>query len=505
MKVFVSFFIFVLGCQKISSHEEKQTFIFLGLPQKDVILYQIKKEEHKKNIYFPIMKITTNTKITLPKGEYLLANDCSSYAFQNDGEQEQKIVLSRVRLSFANKKTPHEFQHKPHDHVFNSFCYDPIDGKEHWHTNRADFDILPGKNTLSISGREMSVEFEKSVFADKVISLWPLTLSSPLNTDSSKFFSLPLDLGTKEKKFVISAPVNGTVWLQNGKYQIEVNGSSQILNINESLPQTVQLGVIRISSPQHFPNEARMRAGGQPIFAYINEKVLFRLNTDYPVFPGKYRVTLEGTEIEKNITVGQNEVNEIKTRGAMVLSPSCQKNQEKCRPTTNITIHTSKMPFVLMNVVSNMPFLVFDQKYEYGIEGIKGIFKNLNTSENFLKIDKLGRVKIKWETRYTSSSNTKTDFVRFEAKGSNVFGKSIDLIYFKPDEIFLPEGEYWLSYFVGDQTLILPKTKSEVIVVGGSTKEVSVPLYTQKLSENPFSEKGKSAYSSHTTLSPLKD
>lgn len=43
-------------------------------------------------------------------------------------------------------------------------------------------------------------------------------------------------------------------------------------------------------------------------------------------------------------------------------------------------------------------------------------------------------------------------------------------MYFKPSEIYLPEGDYWLSYFVGDQNLVLPKTRIDVSLAGGATK-----------------------------------
>ncbi len=493
------------SCKKNSSNEGKQYFIFLGLPNKDVTIYKVTKNSSDKKIYYPLMRLSTNTKILLPMGRYLLANECSSYEFFNDGIHEQKVVLSKISLNFGNKSGSNQLFNMI-GNTYNSFCYDPLDGQEHWFMNKSEFDILPGKNMISISGRNIELNLHPSLFLDKKIPLWPLTLSSPINTDSSKFFSLPLDLSSHEKKFVISSPVNGTIWLQSGRYQIEVNGSKQIINIKDFSYSEVKLGVIRIASPRNFPIEARLQAGGQPIFAYINEKVLFRLNTDYPVFPGKYRVTFEGTEIEKYVVVTENQVSEVKTRGAQIISPPCLEKYDKCRSPSRITIHINRMPFVLMTVMTDMPFLVFDQKYEYGIEGIKGIFKNLGASEDSIKTDKLGRVKIKWETRYTTG-NVKTDFVRFEAKSPNVFGKSIDLMYFKPDEIYLPEGDFWLSYFVGDQSLVLPKTRVDLSLVGGTTRELAVPVYTQKVSDGQSFEKNRdsSSYSTKTTLSPIKD
>lgn len=493
----------LISCHKSSSNEDKKYFIFLGNPNKSVTIYKVNFSNNKK-IYYPLMKISTNTKTLLPVGTYVLANECSSYEFNNDGVNEQKIVMSKVSLVF-NTKNNNQLENAQ-GNTYNSFCNDPLNKQEHWFTNKAEFDVLPGKNIISISGRNVNLDLDPRVYSEKKIQLWPLTLSSPINTDSSKFFSYPLDLSTQEKKFVISSPVNGTIWLQSGRYQIEVNGSNKIIQIKDFSTFDIKLGVMRIVSPKNFPIDERLKAGGQPIFAYINEKVLFRLNTDYPVFPGKYRITLEGTEIEKYVDVSENQIAEVKTRGVQINSPPCPEKFEKCRLPPRITIHANRMPFVLMTVMPDMPFLVFDQKYEYGVEGIKGIFKNLIASDDSVRIDKLSRVKLKWEIKYTTG-NIKTDFVRFEARSANVFGKSIDLMYFKPDEVYLPEGDFWLSYFVGDQNLVLPKTRVDLLLSGGITKEVIVPIYTQKISDGQFADKNKDnkAISTKTTLSPIKD
>nr|BFD32064.1 hypothetical protein GTC16762_16820 [Pigmentibacter ruber] len=501
--VFLFLILFINSCNKNSSSEDKKYFIFLGNPNKNVTIYKVNNSNNKK-IYYPLMRITTNTKTLLPVGIYALANECSSYEFNHDGTKDQKIVMSKVSLVF-NSKNNNQLENTL-SNTFNSYCIDPLNKQEHWFVNKSDFDILPGKNILSISGRNVEFNLDPLIYSEKKVQLWPLTLSSPINTDSSKFFSYPLDLSTQEKKFVISSPVNGTIWLQSGRYQIEVNGSNKIIQIKDFSNFDIKLGVMRIVSPRFFPIEERLKAGGQPIFAYINEKVLFRLNTDYPVFPGNYRVTLEGTEIEKYVDVSENQITEVKTRGAQINSPICPEKYEKCKLPPRITIHANRMPFVLMTVMPDMPFLVFDQKYEYGVEGIKGIFKNLVTSDDSIRIDKLSRVKLKWEIKYTSG-NTKTDFVRFEAKSPNVYGKSIDLMYFKPDEVYLPDGDFWLTYFVGDQNLILPKTRIDLLLSGGITKEVVVPIFTQKISDGQLSDKVKDnkTVTTKATLSPIKD
>lgn len=113
------------------------------------------------------MRLPTNTKILLPKGRYFLANECSSYEFTNDGGViEQKVVLSKLSISFANRSSNVQFLNQ-NGNTYNSLCYDPIDGKEHWFANKSNFDILPGKNTISISGRNIALNLQPNVFRIK--------------------------------------------------------------------------------------------------------------------------------------------------------------------------------------------------------------------------------------------------------------------------------------------------------------------------------------------------
>lgn len=215
---------------------------------------------------------------------------------------------------------------------------------------------------------------------------------------------------------------------------------------------------------------------------------------------------MEGSELEKEIEVEEDQRTVVKTLGAQIDAPSCSLSSIACYVPSRITIHENKQPFILMTVPVSQPFLVFDgNSYQYGVEGIKGIFKSLPTSSDSVKSETLGRVHLKWEVRYTTSNNS-TDFVRFESKSSNLYGKSVDLSFFKPTEVYLPEGDYWLTYFVGDGiNQNIPKTRVEVSLFGGSTKDIVIPLFVHGSKETEKESGGDSdAFQQSNMLTPIK-
>jgi len=86
---------------------------------------------------------------------------------------------------------------------------------------------------------------------------------------------------------------------------------------------------------------------------------------------------------------------------------------------------------------------------------------------------------MKWENK-TSGPRMRTDLVRLEAKQSPVYGRSLDLLFSKPEEVLVPPGNYYLTYFLGDPNNERVKTKIELLIKPGETKEVTIPVYSDK-------------------------
>ena len=510
-EVYVVYRLFILvfilfSCHKYTEKNTDQYLSFQGIANKEVLLSKINLLPNGKKDVIPLQRVYTNTKIPLPAGRYLLSNDCTSYEFnQNEGRSTQ-ISLSHLRINLKDQAINTE-EIKDDNQVVQTLCYNVVNQKEYAFDKRLDFDILPGKNNIFISGKNLNYDIPPNSSENLSYELLPISLiSSLVDRESPRFFVVAQDELYEKKKVVLSAPLNGKIWLFPGKYSLEINGSKKQINLDEKGDKEYKLGTLKISSPKNFPFDKRMQQGGQPISAFIDDKVLIRLNSSYPVFAGKYFVNLDDSDLEKEVEIFENKTTEVKTVGSQINAPECTSRVSNCYTPSKITIHENQQPFILMVVPVGEPFLVFAENiYQYGVEGVKGIFKTLPTSSDSVRTETLGLVNMKWEVRYTTSNNT-TDFVRFESKSSNLFGKSVDLSFFKPNDVYLPEGSYWLTYYVGDASnQNVPKTRTEVDLSYGSVKNLTIPLYVhgvrdlQKENESNFSNTTQS-----TTLAPIK-
>lgn len=465
---------------------------FRGFKNKEVLLFKVTSDPNGFQKKTPLLRLSTNSKVLLPKGKYVLANECSFYEFDHGDKNDSPTViyLSHLQLKFSGRlPTKEELIEK--NQIINSRCYNLFESKQTASENQDEFDILPGKNNIFISGKNFLFDLKPQEFKDFTLDLSSVSLSSSFENQFHPFFATPIiDSADKNKKIsdnnhVLSAPVNGKIWLYPGKYKFEVNGTTRDIELKNNEEQSIVLGSLKIVSPKNFPFEKRLQSGVQPIFVNINTDVLYQLDTDYVVFPGEYTLNFNNSKISKKVVVLENQESVIKTYGAQIDSPACPADVPVCRVSPNITIHVDKEAFDSMIIPAGVPFLVFDGNYQYGVEGVRGILKNLIVSSDSTNIQKLGHVKLNWH-KTPASGKQRTNFVRFESHGGGLSGKSLDLLFSKPNDIYLPEGSYLLTYYTSDLSSgSSPKVRQEVSLVDKGTQELTVPLYVQGVVNEP--------------------
>jgi hypothetical protein len=127
------------------------------------------------------------------------------------------------------------------------------------------------------------------------------------------------------------------------------------------------------------------------------------------------------------------------------------------------------------------PFLVFKgESYFYSIVGLRGIFSKLKLDS---RINNLSKLTLDWEKKY-SQVKIRTELVKIEGKKDTTWGRSLDLINSKPKELYLPPGEYSLSFFSIDKTGEKHKTKRDFFLKPSEQKTLSIPLYFEKKPKN---------------------
>jgi hypothetical protein len=363
--------------------------------------------------------------------------------------------------------------------VVHTLCLDPLDGQRNEWKNRRDFDVLPGTTEFRIGGRLVKIENHGETSEKISLDLYPVSIVSTFPDIHARFYLAPEEKEPKSENSVVGLVPNGSTWLLPGDYSLEVNGTRRKLSIEKGALTEISVGVLRIDLPKNFPMEERLKAGGQPVFVYLDTGALLNLDTDYLVFPGSYSVSIEGSEVQDSFQVDAGEKMIVKTFAARVDAPSCPEGFKSCKNPPRITIHREQKPYALMTVEPKLPFLLLEGTYEYGVEGLRGIKRNLQRRNEALAGESLARVKIKWDVRQ-AQGRYRTDLVRIESRGANVFGRSLDLLFHKPEEVYVPAGSYDLTYFLGDPLLDRSKARQSLFLEPGQTREVVVPIYLEK-------------------------
>ncbi|MEN9529720.1 MAG: hypothetical protein RI932_1593 [Pseudomonadota bacterium] len=543
----------ILSSCSLISLTRKQPLILDAPAGVELVVYrQVGKSGQR--VMSPVGLVRGGQSLELEPGEYLVANECSGYAFKQTRDKPTKIPVRRLSLVLHGERvnqpsesaasvpqieaTPEaeltaQVKNEPEANVaiqaaqaekptenktaaqspaptelsatVHTLCVDPLDAQRNEWKNRREFDILPGTTEFRIGGRLVKIE-NHGENSDKILlDLYPVTIVSTFQDNDARFYLTPEEKEPKSESSVVGMSANGSSWLLPGEYSLEVNGTRRKLSIERGALTEISVGVLRIDMPKNFPMEDRLRAGGQPVFVYLDTGALLNMDTDYLVFPGSYKVSIEGSEVQDEFLVEAGLRTVVKTFAARVDVPPCPESFKSCRNPPGVTIHREQKPYALMTVEPKLPFILLEGAYEYGVEGLRGIKRNLQRRSDALAGEPLARVKIKWDVRQ-AQGRFRTDLVRIESRGTNVFGRSLDLLFHKPEEVYVPAGSYDLTYFLGDPLGDRVKTRQSLMLEPGQTREVVVPIYLEKVNRpedtpNPGLVRGAAAENSSTKKS----
>lgn len=511
----------LVGCHLINL-TGKQT-LTLDAPQDVELVVYRQVGKAGQRVMNPIGLIRGGTSLSLEPGDYLIANECSGYEFKLTREKPSKVPVRRLSLVLHGERdvqadeapaaVPTPASENPPDvapspasppvvsegpkpeaisqpqakseesSIVSTLCVDPLDGQRNEWRDRRDFDLLPGTTEIRIGGRSVKLENHGETSEKISLDLYPVNIVSTFNDVHARFYLTPEEKELRSENSVVGLMPNSSTWLLPGDYSLEVNGTRRKLSIEKGALTEISVGILRVDMPKNFPLEERLKAGGQPVFVYLDTGALLNLDTDYLVFPGSYTVSIEGSEVQDVFQVEAGERTVVKTFAARVDAPACPENFKSCKNPPRITIHREQKPYALMTVETKLPFLLLEGTYEYGVEGLRGIKRNLQRRSEIVAGEPLARVKIKWDFRQ-AQGRYRTDLVRIESRGSNVFGRSLDLLFHKPDEVYVPAGIYDLTYLLGDPLLDRSKSRVSLALEPGQTREVVVPIYLEKANKS---------------------
>ena len=267
------------------------------------------------------------------------------------------------------------------------------------------------------------------------------------------------------------------MWLLPGAYKIEINGTKVNVNVYQSKKNKVTLGAIKVKSPSYLNEEIYNENLNSPYLVKLNKNVLLSLNEPYNVIPGKYRLEIEDSRISKVVEVLPEQLSTIETEYISISFPKLK--DEDHHP--YLQIYQKGQHLYAYKTQIKKPFLVFKgESYFYSIVGLRGIFSKLKLDS---RINNLSKLTLDWEKKY-SQVKIRTELVKIEGKKDTTWGRSLDLINSKPKELYLPPGEYSLSFFSIDKTGEKHKTKRDFFLKPSEQKTLSIPLYFEKKPKN---------------------
>lgn len=481
------------SCSKFRAQARTFPFFLDGPAGHEIGVYKTKQEKGKGEVtYIPYAKLPTQKEVSLEAGTYFISNECSGFVYNHNAPS--RLTMSRVSLKIPtfSRVVAVDKDNTGPKNIVQSECVDPIDGIRSEWKDRTEFYFLPGNTKFLLGGRSISIAAGKATHTE--LELFPLTVLPAEDNRSERFFVYPEESADSKETIVVSAEVGETLWLLPGNYGLEINGSRRRVAVERGSQIDVPLGILRIETPQKFQfslNENSSPDDRQPIFAYINNAVLFNLNNDYSVFPGQYSVSLGGSDLKDLFLVEAGKKTVVKTRGAVVEVPPCKGNLKSCKSAPSITIHKDNAPFALMTVETGNPFLVLDSKFEFGVEGTRGILRDLTTSTDSVGKSTLARLRINWEVR-RAEKKQRTDLVRVESRGAPNYGRTLDLLFHKPEEIYLPAGHYQLTYSIITSGAEPSKHRIDLSIGEGETREATVPIFPDRVeSQESLSAKAK--------------
>jgi len=475
-RIYILFLVYIItGCHYFHNNSNNLSELGLKGPKKtEVSVFEVTKNTQ----YIYKGHLTSTNQLKLPPGNYIATNECSTYPFSLSNQPIE------IQLNTINIKYFEDSEANIQDPYFTSIvCKNQRNDKEVTFSNTNQIYMLPGKNTLNIGGKKFFLDIPPNKEKRFKIELYPLILNSPLSHDHTQYFiqSKPPQKRNKKplkKSPLVSNRIDRTLWLPKGDYLLEINGTRYNLSMETNKVTSIHLGAIRVLSPKKFLEESS-QFSNSPIFAYLNDKTLLRLNEFYSIIPNIYSISLDKSKLKQTISIQAGETQTMQTFGAEIDPPVCKKDEENdCNIQKKVLIFHENESKAHATALLGKPFLVFKGEYFYSIEGMEDIKKKLRNSENKIIHERIGEIKINWKLKITDKS-FETHKIQIEPVCCNIQGISKDINSYKPRMLLLPIGQYRVTSSIKQDKGQLVKRNSFTSILSTHTNNIEIPVFAQ--------------------------
>jgi hypothetical protein len=452
---------------------EKQSVGFINVVGPKEGTFEIYKIESEAPLQYVSEQIGHFDKKTpVAPGQYLVLADCSSKTVIVRSNETVDLVAHQVRFV-----PPHE---PMADDKFSIHCFRHADNDaKQYFTNKYTLHVLSGKYDLLVGMKPLSVNLQSDAShhsTETVFDLAAVRVARPEGfAANSEFFVSPIDRLTP---FTESQSFGNWLYLLPGQFAVETNGTKLSVEIAGGEKREILPGLLKIELPPDIDIELSSQIGNSPLYVELNGNHWLDLGHVYPVLPGEMTLRLNGSMVDKPVTVEENQILTIPVKSVSV-SMMCAYWDWNCLGGKHIYLYHAQETFITAKGSTDVPLLFFEDEMFVSVEGSKDIKYTLPKDENVVEL-KVGTLKLIPEP--THKHGQVTDLVRIEPGTAKFVGHTMDLPFDKEVEVPLIAGNYLFAHYVSSTNIDGERLnhRRPVQVVPGKVTEIH---YTPYVSE----------------------
>ncbi|MGE0171819.1 MAG: hypothetical protein AB7T49_03505 [Oligoflexales bacterium] len=453
---------------------EKQPFGFINVVGPEHGTYEIYKIESEEPLQYVSEQIGTFEKDTpVTPGQYLVLADCSSKTVLVRPKETVNLVAHQVKFVPPHPPGP--------DDKFAIHCFRHADNdSKQYFTNKYDLHVLSGTYDLLVGMKPLSINLQSDTShrsTDTVFKLAAVRVAKPEGyAGNSEFFISPRDRLTP---FTESQAFSSWLYLLPGQFTVETNGTKLNVELAEGEEREILPGLLKIEIPQDVDIELSSQIGSNPLYVELNGNHWLDLGNVYPVLPGQMTLRLNGSMVDKEVTVEENQTVTIPAKSVAV-SLMCPPWDWNCLGGKNIYLHHADETFVSARGSTDIPLLFFDEDMSVSVEGSKDIKYIISNNDNVVNLQ-LGTLKLIPTPQHKNGQIT--DLVRVEPGSQKFVGHTMDLPFDKEIEVPLIAGQYLFAHYVSSTSIDGDRLnhKRSVQVLPGRVTEIHyTPYVTEK-------------------------
>jgi hypothetical protein len=476
LRFLIVVFIFstLISCEK--KHLQSGKVFVRSMHEGHYEIYRVNSDA--KRLFYAEFTGEFNKSIDLEPGNYLLIADCSSKSIVVRPNSNEIVNMHLVKFVSTVEPTPQsKFVvecRRTEDLAFRQ----KIEG-------RFELDVLEGQTEVLVGMTPLSFDFSPTKFTEPQTHQIPISSivvrSQRETSNTNDFF---VSRVYEEIALTESQIFDERIFVLPGSYKVELNGTSQVVNLETSQHHEMEVGYFGIETSPEVDIASSLEVRGMPLNVIVNEDHAVALNEVFPALPGKLELRLFGSDRRHELEIVAGVESGLKVR-SVTIDSSCSAWYWECLGRRKVYLYEEGKTYAFAEGVTDVPLLFLGEDAWVGIEGSYDIRYQLPTKKRDTLLN-LGFVTIHPEP--VLSKSYLTDLIRIEASGQRFIGHTLDVDLLQESTFPLIPGYYVASGYSSMQSTSNKRVsfKKGFVARKGDKIEIKVTVYLPKSRYNKF-------------------